>query len=96
MEAALLEARQAGSPEDSPPRTPMRWLVLLAFSLVTACNGLVYATEAAVEVPAEDLLRLLWLWLLLRLVSLLGLQLRLRLSCGRTSTATTEKTFSHR
>lgn len=54
MEAALLEAKQASSLDDSPPRTPMRWVVLLAFSLVTACNGLMYATEAAVEVPAED------------------------------------------
>ena len=53
MDAALLEARQAAA-VDEPPRTPMRWLILLSFSLATACNGLMYATEAAVEVPAES------------------------------------------
>lgn len=54
MKEALLEA----SSLDEPPRTPKRWLVLLAFSLVTACNGLMYNTEAAVLVPAEDFYRI--------------------------------------
>jgi hypothetical protein len=53
MEEALLEARRGAAAQNEPPRTPMRWVMLLAFSLATACNGLMYATEAAVEVPAE-------------------------------------------
>ena len=51
---ALLDSPKQAAALDEPPRTPMRWVILLSFSLATACNGLMYATEAAVEVPAES------------------------------------------
>lgn len=54
MEASLLEATQPQAGLDEPPRILMRWIILLSFSLATACNGLMYATEAAVETSAED------------------------------------------
>ena len=54
----LLEQDQRLAPvtpnrnQGPPPPPPARWLMLIIFSLNTACNGLMYSTEAAVEEPA--------------------------------------------
>ena len=62
MEQELLKPR---SPRREP-RSAARWLILCSFSLAAMCNGLMYSTEAAVTVPAEQFYgiseaRILWL-----------------------------------
>lgn len=54
MDEALLAEKANRAGHDEPPASPLRWLMLLSFSLATACNGLMYASEAAVAVPAEN------------------------------------------
>ena len=54
MNEALLAEKANRAGNDEPPPSPLRWLMLVSFSLATGCNGLMYATEAAVAVPAED------------------------------------------